>query len=339
MSELVISRPHITQPHGSKLRSQGRSSESAASPTHAAIHPPVKLRPVRFAVVLSVIAFVLAGPACGASTPESRGSSKPLHRFDANRAWRLAALQVAVGQRPAGSARLRALALRLRPLLPGGHFEPIPGEPRLRNVVGTLKGRRPGIVIGAHYDTLASPRGFVGANNGAAGAAVVIEASRALRHLRRRRGAREIRFVLFDGEEPAAGLPEDSGDFYHEGLRGSRGYVKQHPKRTKAMVLLDYVGNKGLRLPREGSSTTSLWTELRSAAQKAGALNFFPDETGDTITDDHSPFLNSGVDAVDLIDWSYPGHDVSDRMNKLSRRSLNAVGETVVELAAELRRR
>jgi Zn-dependent M28 family amino/carboxypeptidase len=194
-------------------------------------------------------------------------------------------------------------------------------------------------VIGAHYDTLASPRGFVGANNGAAGTAVVIEASRALRHLRRPRGAREIRFVLFDGEEPAAGLPEDSGDFYHQGLRGSRGYVRQHRRRTKAMVLLDYVGNKGLRLPREGSSTPSLWTELRAAAQRAGALNFFPDQTGDTITDDHSPFLNAGVDAVDLIDWSYPGHDVSDRMNKLSRRSLNAVGETVVELAAELRRR
>jgi hypothetical protein len=105
------------------------------------------------------------------------------------------------------------------------------------------------------------------------------------------------------------------------------------------MVLLDYVGNKGLRLPREGSSTPSLWTKLRAAAQRAGALRFFPDQTGDTITDDHSPFLNAGVDAVDLIDWSYPGHDVSDRMNKLSRRSLNAVGETVVELAAELRRR
>jgi glutaminyl-peptide cyclotransferase len=294
---------------------------------------------VRFALVLSVIALVLAGPACGASTPESRGSSRGLDRFDASRAWRLAALQVAVGQRPAGSPQLRALAVRLRPLLPDGHFEPVPGEPRLRNVVGTLKGRKPGIVIGAHYDTLTSPPGFVGANNGAAGSAVVIEASRALRRLRRPRGAREVRFVLFDGEEPAAGLPEDTGDFYHQGLRGSRGYVARHPKRTKAMVLLDYVGNKGLSLPREGSSSQSLWTKLRAAARRAGALAVFPDQIGDTITDDHSPFLNAGVPAIDLIDWSYPGHDVSDRMDKLSRRSLNAVGETVVELANELRRR
>src|SRR4051812_41446919 len=100
MCELVISRPHITQPHGSKLRSQGSSSERSASPMQAAALVAVKLRTVRFAVVLSVIALVLAGPACGSSMPESVGSSRGLDRFDANRAWRLAALQVAVGQRP-----------------------------------------------------------------------------------------------------------------------------------------------------------------------------------------------------------------------------------------------
>ena len=142
-------------------------------------------------------------------------------RFDVERAWRVAERQVAYGQRPAGSAQLRELARRLRPLLPNGRFEPLAGEPGLRNVVGTLPGRRPGILIGAHYDTLVEPRGFVGANNGAAGTAVVVEAARALRRLGRPRGAREVRFVLFDGEEPAAGLPEESTDFYSEGLRGS----------------------------------------------------------------------------------------------------------------------
>jgi hypothetical protein len=40
---------------------------------------------------------------------------------------------------------------------------------------------------------------------------------------------------------------------------------------------------------------------------------------------------------VDLIDWSYRGHDLSDRLDKLSRRSLDAVGETVVQLVRELR--
>jgi glutaminyl-peptide cyclotransferase len=266
------------------------------------------------------------------------GQGGRVDRFDAERAWRLVERQVAVGQRPAGSPQLRALAVRLRRLLPGGHFEPIPGEPGLRNVVGTLRGRRPGIVVGAHYDTLVEPKGFVGANNGAAGTAVVIEAARALRRMPRPADAREVRFVLFDGEEPDAGLPEESVDFYHDGLRGSRAYVASHPDRTAEMVLLDYVGNRGLQLPREGSSTRSLWALVRAAAGRAGAASLFPDEVGPTIVDDHTPFLRAGVPAVDLIDWSYPGHELSDGLDKLSQKSLDGVGETVVELVQGLRR-
>jgi glutaminyl-peptide cyclotransferase len=253
-----------------------------------------------------------------------------------DRAWTLIERQLAYGQRPAGSPRLRRLAERLRPLLPNGHFEPVPGSPGVRNVVGTLPGTTPGIVVGAHYDTLVEPRGFVGANNGAAGTAAVIEIARALGRLPRPAGAPEVRFVLFDGEEPAVGLPEDSADFYHQGLRGSRAYVTRYPHRTEAMVLLDYIANKGLRLPREGTSTLTLWARLRAAARRVGGQRAFPPESGDAILDDHTPFLRSGVPAIDLIDWSYRGHDLSDRLDKLSERSLDAVGETVVELVQEL---
>ena len=115
-------------------------------------------------------------------------------------------LQVDAGQRTAGSPQLRRLARQLRPLLPHGRFEPLPGR-GLRNVVGTLPGTKPGIVLGAHYDMLAKPRGFVGANNGAAGSAIVIEAARALARMTAPASARELRFVLFDGEEPAAACP------------------------------------------------------------------------------------------------------------------------------------
>jgi glutaminyl-peptide cyclotransferase len=258
-------------------------------------------------------------------------------RFDANRTWRILERQVAYGQRPAGSSQLRRLARSLRRLLPNGRFEPLASEPGLRNVVGTVPGRRPGIVLGAHYDTLVKPPGFVGAYNGAAGTAVVIEAARALGRVQRPTGAREVRFILFDGEKPSAGLREESTDFYSAGLRGSRAYVARHPRRTAAMILLDYVGNRGIQLPREGSSTPLLWDRVRTASRRIGAARFFPDETGARIVDDHTPFLRAGVPAVDLIDWSYPGHDISDRIDKLSRRSLDAVGETVVELLVGLR--
>jgi glutaminyl-peptide cyclotransferase len=296
---------------------------------------------VRWVWVMCALALCVgaAGAGCGdGESSSTRPQGARVDRFDAERAWRLVERQVAVGQRPAGSPQLRALAVRLRRLLPNGRFEPIPGEPGLRNVVGTLRGHRPGIVLGAHYDTLVEPKGFVGANNGAAGTAVVVEAARALQRQPRPAGAREVRFVLFDGEEPEAGLPEESVDFYREGLRGSRAYVAAHPGRTAAMVLLDYVGNRGLQLPREGSSTRSLWAAVRASADRVGAERLFPNEVGPTIVDDHTPFLRDGVPAVDLIDWSYPGHELSDGLDKLSRSSLDGVGETVVQLLRELRR-
>jgi glutaminyl-peptide cyclotransferase len=277
----------------------------------------------------ALAAAVLAG--CGG------GSPSPPDRFDANRAWRLVELQLAGGQRPAGSSQLRKLAVELRPLLPAGHFEALPGEPGLRNIVGTLPGRKPGIVLGAHYDTLASPRGFVGANNGAAGSAIVIEAARALQRMHAEPGAREVRFVLFDGEEPAKILPEETADFYHEGLRGSRAYVAGNSGRTGDMILLDYVGNRGLYLPREGTSSEALWARLVVAANEVGDERFFSRETGAAVEDDHTPFLRAGVPAVDLIDWRYPGHSLADGLDKLSRGSLDAVGETVVQLVSELR--
>lgn len=274
---------------------------------------------------------VLSG--CGSSPSEP----EPSTRFDADRAWRSVERQVSFGQRPAGSPQLRKLATELRPLLPDGRFEPIPGEPGLRNVVGTLPGRRPGIVIGAHYDTLVKPRGFVGANNGAAGTAVVIEIARALRQNSRDvSDPREIRFVLFDGEEPPNSLPEETGDFYSIGLRGSRAYVATHPDRTAAMILLDYVGNRDLHLPREATSHKGLWSRVLSAAEEVDASRFFSAAQGAAIDDDHSPFLRSGVPAVDLIDWSYPGHSLQDGLDKLSRESLDGVGETILKLAEDL---
>jgi Zn-dependent M28 family amino/carboxypeptidase len=208
----------------------------------------------------------------------------------------------------------------------------------LRNVVGSLPGHKPAIVLGAHYDTLVKPRGFVGANNGAAGTAILIEVARTLAQSPAPPGAHAVDFVLFDGEEPARGKPEESGDFYHEGLRGSRAYARAHRGEAAAMILLDYVANRGLHLPREINSTPTLWNRTVDAAAKVGAASFFSRKTGQAILDDHAPFLLQGVPAVDLIDWNYPGHSLSDGLDQLSRKSVQAVGRTVVQLIDELRR-
>jgi peptidase M28-like protein len=256
-------------------------------------------------------------------------ASTPVDRFDAPAAFALIRRQVSYGQRPAGSPQLRRLARELRRRMPRGRFEDIPGEPKLRNIVSVVPGSRPALVVGAHYDTLVKPEGFVGANNGAAGSAIVVQLAREVARARRPAGAPEIRFVLFDGEEPAEGLPEEQADFYSSGLRGSRAYAKRHGTKIGAMVLLDYVANKGLRLPREASSTPALWAQIRRAARAAGAIRQFPTGDGPGIIDDHTPFLRAGIPAVDLIDWNYPGHSLEDGMDKLSVRSTDAVGETI----------
>ena len=63
--------------------------------------------------------------------------------------------------------------------------------------------------------------------------------------------------------------------FEQEGLRGSRVAAPRF-RDARAMVLLDYVGDRRLRIPREGSSNVALWRKLRSAARRAGRGSAFP---------------------------------------------------------------
>jgi hypothetical protein len=256
------------------------------------------------------------------------------HRFDEKRAFALIREQVdRYGPRPAGSDASRRLAEHLRPLLPNGHFETVPGG--LRNVVGSLPGRRPAIVIGAHYDTEITIPGHVGANDGAAGTAAVVELARSMRRARRSARAPELRFVLFDGEEEPEG--SQPGNFYKDALRGSKAYVRAHRATTRELVLLDYIANRGLRLPRESTSNRARWAGIRASAKRVGVQRVFPPVDGGGVLDDHSPFLAARIPAVDLIDFQYRYADtLSDTPDKLSLRSLDAVGETVVDY---LRRR
>jgi Peptidase family M28 len=317
-----------------------------------AARPALPARALALALVVPlvvVVAVVVAASGGGdgerQDTPSKPAATAPgavptpkTNGFDAARAMALLRLQVGLGPRPAGSKVLRRLAVRLRAALPDGRFEPVPGHPGLRNVVGVLPGRRPAVLVGAHYDTQPLPRGFVGANDGAAGTAAVVELARALATGPAAAGAREVRFVLFDGEE----LPRakaGSEDFEADALRGSKAYAAAHAGEVGELVLLDYIAGRGVRLPREGTSDRPLWARLRAAARRVGTGAVFPSRVGIAITDDHTPFLREGVPAIDLIDWDYPVKNTArDRLDRVSQRSLDAVGETVLELVRALRR-
>jgi glutaminyl-peptide cyclotransferase len=250
--------------------------------------------------------------------------------FDEKRAFALLREQVELGPRPAGSAASRKLARRLRRLLPKGRFQAVPNG--LRNVIGIVPGRNPRrtVVVGAHYDTKDLP-GFVGANDGASGTAVVVELARTLRP---REAAPTLVFILFDGEESPRGAPDSQFERY--GLRGSKIAARAY-RHAEAMILLDFVGDKKLSIPREANSNRRLWAKLRRAAARTGNGRAFPARTSGAVLDDHIPFLRAGVPAIDLIDFDFPcWHLRCDNLQAVSPRSIDATGETVLELLRSL---
>lgn len=270
-------------------------------------------------------------PEAGGSPPAEAAARLEVDRFDARRAFADLRYQVDLGPRPAGSDASRQLAAWLAERLPRGRVEAVPGG--LQNVVGELRGRGKAILVAAHYDTKDIPS-FVGANDGAGGTAAVLEIARALRS-RWPRSAPPIRFVLFDGEES----PDDSESFYTSGLRGSRPYAARHWRDLRAMVLLDFVAEKGLRIPREAGSDRALWQRLRTAARRVGAQSAFPSGTIGEILDDHTPFARRGVPAIDLIDFTFDcWHRPCDDLDVVAARSLDLSGEAVVQMLLDFRR-
>src|SRR5688500_17546675 len=184
---------------------------------------------VVLALVLALVANDDGVPDGGPSPSVTASASPRADRFDSARAWKHLTYQVELGPRPAGSPQLAKLAEYLRARLPRGHYEAVPGHPGLRNVAGRIPGRKPAVVVAAHYDTKDLP-GYVGANDGAGGTAAVLELSRALRKLKRPKGAPEIRFVLFDGEDAS----DDTRPFEETGLRGSKAYAERHGDDVRA---------------------------------------------------------------------------------------------------------
>jgi hypothetical protein len=282
---------------------------------------------------LSAVGLSLSGCGDGGDSASAAAHvpAPSVDRFDERAAYRLVRDQVALGPRPAGSRASRRLAQRLRRALPRGRFQPVGGG--LRNVAGLVPGREPSrrVIVGAHYDTKEIP-GFVGAVDGASGTAVAVELARALKP---RELDPSVVFLLFDGEEAPAGTPD--AEFERYGIRGSKAVAARY-RDAEAMILLDFVGERGLRIPRERFSNAGLWRRLRSAARAVGVGTVFPDrDLSSGISDDHVPFIRQGVPSIDLIDFDFPcWHKRCDDLSRISRRSLDASGETVLELLRRL---
>ena len=285
---------------------------------------------VQVAIGLTLVALVATDNLPFVEDDAANGSSTPtakVDRFDGAAAFRLLRRQIEIGPRPAGSPESQRLARLLKRIVPRGRYQDVPNG--LRNVFGTVRGREPGyIVVGAHYDTKDIP-GFVGANDGASGTAVVAQLARTLRRPRH-----TIHYVFFDGEEAPRGIPDV--EFARYGLRGSKVAAPAF-RDARAMILLDFVGDKHLAIKREGYSDVRLWNRLRAVAKRVGAGAVFPASIQGGVLDDHLPFRRLGVRSIDLIDFDFPcWHRTCDDLSAVSERSVDAVGETMYELLKEL---
>jgi glutaminyl-peptide cyclotransferase len=284
-------------------------------------------------------------PGCGGDDDAGEGngsgdaSAEALAaKFDERRAFEDLKAQVEFGPRPAGSEANREMTEFLAERLRDAGVEDVRIQHPHRNVVGTIPGDEEGaIVIGAHHDTKDQIPDFQGANDGASGVAVVLELARVLAP---RVEGPSIHIALFDAEEARGQRPFDL-----DGARGSTQYVRYAQRGGRqgslpageiiALVLFDLVGDCDLQIPREANSDPELYALFEEAA--ASLNDGDPAPFGGAvppILDDHIPFDEAGIPAVDLIDFTYgpgpsPGaywHTPEDTLDKVCPESLDAVG-------------
>ena len=257
-------------------------------------------------------------------------------RFEGAAAFRHLERLVAIGPRPAGSAggarardyitgELRRAGVKVR--VEGFEADTPDGRVKMANVVGVVSGRRAEVIlVGGHYDTkVFRDFRFVGANDGGSSAALLVELGRALAAK-----PREYTYwvVFFDGEEArGAWTPTDS-------LYGSRRMAADLARRgqlPRAVIVADMIGDRDLGIRREASSTPWLTDLVWDSARRLGhGIHFLPDAM--SVEDDHAPFLRAGVPAALLIDFDFPAwHTAGDTLDKVSARSLQVVGDVLLD--------
>lgn len=250
---------------------------------------------------------------------------------------------VALGPRPDGSPAIAKLRTFIKQQLGRSGCEIIPdrftaqtpdGPLAMENIIAKFPGRSGrAIAISGHYDTKKLPN-FVGANDGGSSTGALLELAAALQGQPR---VDDVYLVFFDGEEA---LHEWSDT---DSLYGSRHLAEKWTqdgtiRRLKALINIDMIGDKNLRLVYDGNSARSLRDLVWNVADSLGYSASFPRQLSG-IEDDHFPFLKAGVRAVDMIDFESQNtfwHTPRDTMDKLDPHSFDIIGAVVMKTIEEL---
>jgi glutaminyl-peptide cyclotransferase len=259
---------------------------------------------------------------------------------------------VAFGPRPPGSAAIIGLQNYILAELRKDGCEVIEdvftattpqGKIAMKNIIARFPGKPskgggapPAIAITGHFDTKFFPgRKFVGASDGGSSTGLLLELARVMAHQPR---TDDVYLAFFDGEE-AFGEWSDTDSLY-----GSRHLVDRWRRdgtlqRLKGLINVDMIGFKNLEILQETQGNAALNKLVWDTAADLGYKAFFANkQLGED--DDHMPFVNAGVAAIDIIDIANypPWHTDNDTMDKLSAQSLEIVGTVVYEAIQRLER-
>jgi Zn-dependent M28 family amino/carboxypeptidase len=258
-------------------------------------------------------------------------------RVDGAAALRHVERLVAIGPRVAGSPggvrareyivgelrKLRGVRVEVKPF----EADTPHGRIAMANVVAVVPGRRPDVImLAGHYDTkLFKEFRFVGANDGGSSTALLLELARRLAA-----APRDYTYwlVWFDGEEARVSWTERDSLYGSRRLAADLARARRLPR---AMILVDMIGDRDLRIRREAHSTGWLNEIIWEAAARLGHGQHFVRDSM-PVEDDHVPFLRAGVPAALLIDFDFSSwHTAGDTLETVSAASLAVVGQVLLE--------
>ncbi|MGA8617033.1 MAG: M28 family peptidase [Candidatus Sulfotelmatobacter sp.] len=277
------------------------------------------------------------------SVPPDTGPSPSI---DGDRAMKYLKEIVALGPRPLGSANHKKVEDYILAHLKGDNIEndvftadTPKGKFPVHNIIAKFPGSKEGIiVIASHYDTNYPLRNtsFVGANDGGSSSALLLELANQLRG--KKRDGYSIWLVWDDAEESIK--PDTEVDFLSDSLYGIRHLAEKWQadgtlKKIKVFLLLDMVGDADLNIDHELNSAPWLEAVIYEAASRLGYQSHFFGRAL-PMEDDHLPFVQKGVPSADVIDFTYGfnnvfWHTTQDTVDKLSPKSLEIVGGTMLE--------
>ena len=210
----------------------------------------------------------------------------------------------------------------------------------------------PRIVLVAHYDSRdAAERDpdmnrtgepIIGANDGASGAAALLELARIIPPMQL---DYEVELLWTDAEDKN----HTPHTFFGADAWGGD-QTEVDINRTDAYIVLDMIGDAELQLTHIWPGNGSLWSTITPLAQSLGMVEGHPDckgipgvkildmNTSFGVSDDHLAALEIGIPAIDLIDirfgpnaTAFGGywHTHEDTPDKVSAESLQTVGRLV----------